>query len=480
MTKSHKINKPCDTKMTFQECELAILRMAVDLAQEKIGKRVVNSPEIQEMIRILENFLRKKSLVCYGGQSINEELPEEERFYNKDVDIPDYDFYSPNALNDAKELADLYFEKGYTECEAKAGQHHGTYKVYVNFIPIADISYMPKELFQVVKKDAIRINGILYAPPNFLKMGMYLELSRPIGDNSRFEKVFKRLSLLNKAYPLSSIDCNNVDFQREMQSNIPLEEEDKIYEVVKKSLINQGVVFFGGFAISLYRQYMPAHLQKKIQKIADFDVLSNDPKSCAEIVKERLKDEGITRVKIIKHEAVGEIVPFHYEVRIGKDAIAFIYEPVACHSYNVISFQGQQVRVATIDTMLSFYLAFLYTNRPYYQEFSDRILCMAKFLFDVQQKNRLVQKGLLKRFSILCYGHQETVEEMRAEKAKKYKELKDKKDTPEYESWFLNYRPDDKDKKSVSSKIHKKVNKPKKTVKKVANPYNRTRKIRFL
>jgi hypothetical protein len=66
---------------------------------------------------------------------------------------------------------------------------------------------------------------------------------------------------------------------------------------------------------------------------------------------------------------------------------------------------------------------------------------MAKFLFEVQQKNRLEQKGLLRRFSIICYGHQESVEEMRAEKAKKFKELKDKKGSREFEEWFLNYKP---------------------------------------
>jgi len=468
----------CDKKLTFQECELSILRMAVDLAQEKVGKRVVNSPEVQDMIRILEDFLRRKNLVCYGGQSINEELPEQERFYNKDVDIPDYDFYSPNALDDAKELADLYFKKGYNECEAKAGQHHGTYKVYVNFIPIADISYMPNELFKMIKKDALRINGILYAPPNFLKMGMYLELSRPIGDNSRFEKVFKRLALLNKNYPLTSLDCDSIDFQREM--NNP-DEEDVIYETVKDALVHQGVVFFGGFAISLYSRYMPPHLQKKLNKVADFDVISNDPEATAEIVKERLKDAGISKIKIKKNEAIGEIVPMNYEVKVGTDTIAFIYEPVACHSYNVISIGGQKVRVATIDTMLSFYLAFLYANREYYREFSDRILCMSKFLFDVQQKNRLEQRGLLKRFSILCYGHQPSVEEMRAEKAEKFKELKDKKGTKEYESWFLNYRPEDQRRVSVKPilKTTTRNNKKKKTERKVANPYNKTKKVRF-
>jgi hypothetical protein len=220
--------------------------------------------------------------------------------------------------------------------------------------------------------------------------------------------------------------------------------ETQIFETVKNTFIHQGVVFFGGYAISLYSQYMPKHLQQKFKQVADFDVISHDPEITAEIVKERLKDIGVKDITIIQHDPVGEIIPLCYEVRIGKDTVAFIYKPAACHSYNVISIKGEKVRIATIDTMLSFYLAFLYTNRPYYQEFSDRILCMSKFLFEVQQKNRLEQKGLLKRFSILCYGHQPSVEELRAEKAEKYKELKGKKNSKEYEQWFLNYRPDQK------------------------------------
>ena len=424
--------------LTFQDCELAILRMAVDNAEEKLGKRIVNSEEIKKMIVIVEDFIKLKNLICYGGTAINNILPLEDQFYDKDVEIPDYDFFTPDALRDAKELADLYYKNGYTDVEAKSGQHHGTYKVFVNFIPVADLTQIPKEIYTAIKKDSVRVSGILYAPPNFLRMSMYLELSRPAGDISRWEKVLKRLALLNKNYPLTSIDCHNMDFQREMNNKT---NENEIYENVKNTLVNQGVVFFGGYAISLYSQYMPKPLQKKLEKIADFDVISHDPKTSAEIVVERLKDVGINKAKIIYHKSIGEIIPEHYEVRIENDTIAFIYKPIACHSYNIIKIHGQSVKIATIDTMLSFYLSFLYTNREYYNEFSERILCMSKFLFDVQQKNRLQQKGLLKRFSIICYGHQESVEEMRAEKAKKFKELQTKRGTREYEEWFLNYKP---------------------------------------
>ena len=457
--------------LSFSDCELTILRMAVDKAEEKIGRRVVNSDEIKKIIKIVEDFINKKNLICYGGTAINNILPKEDQFYNKDVEIPDYDFFTMHALQDAKELAEIYYKEGFTDVEAKSGQHHGTYKVFVNYIPVADITYLPKGIFNALKKDSIRVGGILYTPPNYLRMSMYLELSRPAGDTSRWEKVLKRLLLLNKNYKITDINCNHVDFQREMVSK---KDEDKIYNNVRNTLIHQGVVFFGGYAISLYSQYMPKNLRRKLEKVADFDVLSNEPETTAEIVKERLKDLGIKNIKVIKREPVGEIIPLHYEIRIGKDTIAFIYKPIACHSYNVINISGQKVKIATIDTMLSFYLAFLYTDKPYYNEFMDRILCMSKFLFDVQQKNRLEQKGLLKRFSINCYGHQESVEEMRAEKAEKYKDLKQKGNKEEFDEWFLNYKPDDINKKIeknnyIIDKSNKKSNNKKSNNKKTKN-----------
>jgi|UniRef100_A0A6C0HDP3 hypothetical protein len=429
----------CDKSMTFDECELAILRVATDKAEKQMGKEVVNSPEVAKIVKIVENFLRRKKLVAYGGTAINSILPKEDQFYNMEYELPDYDFFTPNALDDAKELCDIYAKEGFVEVEAKNSVHSGTFKVFVNFMPVADVTYLHKDIFKAIKKEAIRVAGIYYAPPNFLRMAMYLELSRPAGEISRWEKVLKRLTLLNKNYPLKAHNCGEIDFQRKMEdrSNV-----DEIYDTVKDTLIDQGVVFFGGYAMTLYSSYMPRALQKKFEKNPDFDVLSEEPETTAEIVKERLEDLGIKGIKIVKKPAIGEIVAPHYEIRVGTDTVAFIYQPIACHSYNIIKIHGTSVKIATIDTMLSFYLAFLYAAREYYDP--DRILCMSQYLFKVQQQNRLRQKGLLKRFSINCYGHQLTMEELRAQKSEKYMELKDKKGTKEYEENFLRYRPADK------------------------------------
>jgi len=428
----------CSDEMTFEECELAILRHAVDENDKIIRQKMVSGDEIKQMIKIVEDFLVKKKLVCYGGTAINNILPKYAQFYDRDIEVPDYDFYSPNALVDAKELADIYYAAGYADVEAKTGVHEGTYKVFVNYIPMADITFLHPELYATFLKDSVSIAGIKYAPPNILRMNMYLELSRPAGDISRWEKVLKRLTLLNTYYPMKiDYDCTEVDFQRQMDTN--QEESEQLYTAIRDTFIEMGVVFFGGYASSLYSRYMPKNQKHLVKKIPDFDVLYEDPDKCALIVQERLETLGYKNISTIKHAAIGEIIPEHIEIRYGKDILAFVYRPVACHNYNVLRVGNQEIQVATIDTILSFYLAFMYANAPYY--YKDRILCMAQFLFEVKQKNRLSQKGLLKRYSVSCYGKQETLESIRAKKALKFKELRAKKQTKEYEEWFLRYNP---------------------------------------
>ena len=228
--------------------------------------------------------------------------------------------------------------------------------------------------------------------------------------------------------------------------------ETDIYNIVRGVFIKNRAVFFGGYANLLYSRYMPKHQRRIVQKIPDFDILSEEPRElCEEVVRELTKHK-YTDVKYTKHAGVGEVISEHYDIRVGDEVIAFLYKPLACHSYNTIrihsssggdhkgrSGSSETIRIATIDTMLSFYLAFIYADRVYYD--TNRILCMSQFLFDVQQHNRLKQTGLLRRFSINCYGKQPTLESMRFEKTKKYEELKGKRQSREFEEWFLRYIP---------------------------------------
>jgi hypothetical protein len=639
-----------DDNKSYEEKELEILRDAVDVMEKRKGSAIIQDPKVKNIISTVEDFIARKKLVCYGGTAINNILPEDAQFYNKDIELPDYDFYSDNALDDAKELADIYYKAGYEDVEAKSGVHHGTYKVFVNFTGIADITQMEPALFKAISRDAIVKKGIRYAPPDFLRMAMYLELSRPDGDVSRWEKVQKRLTLLNTHYPLKGYQCDKIEYQRGFEGatkantgevsisrtrkrsasrsasmtvkkggsgsgatrsvkalkrkaistvirkyhhlgaylkrlyhTVPSHEEtigdfkytvdeDKlthryrliatyerllgaddtfvlysmkasdidaspvtkksreasdigataspsksanaspadasrsrspspsrspeysvhksnvsyssnqekelaetdVYNIVRDVFIKNRAVFFGGYANILYSRYMPKHRRRIVQKIPDFDILSEEPRELCEAVVRELTAHKYTGVKYTKHAGVGEVISEHYDIRIGDEVIAFLYKPLACHSYNTIRVngtgdgagdagagKGESIRIATIDTMLSFYLAFIYADRVYYD--INRILCMSQFLFDVQQHNRLKQSGLLRRFSINCYGKQPTLESMRFEKTEKYEELKGKRDSREFEEWFLRYIPYEHAAGAKDAKAKKKTRKRKQT-----------------
>jgi len=429
--------------------ELSILRNAVDNIEKNVGERLLKSEDVIKMIHIVEEFLKKKKLICYGGTAINNLLPKHSQFYNKDIEIPDYDFFSINPINDVKELADIYASEGFIEIEAKAGMHHGTYKLYVNFTPIADITYIVPEIFNSIKKDAIKVNGIMYAPPDYLRMSMYLELSRPNGDVSRWEKVLKRLILLNTYHPIKRGKCIS-EFSRGYEGK---QDPTIIYNTIRDASSDLDVVLFGGFAMDLYSKYLTTNQKKSYVSQPDFDILSEDPYKSATMIKERLLDAGIKGIKIQTHKEIGELISTHYEIIVERDTVAFLYKPSACISFNNFRVGGKNIKIASIDTMLSMYMAFSSVDRSYYNR--NRIMCMTQYLFDVQMKNRFKQKGLLQRFGIDCYGYQETLEDIRSKKAKKFRELS--RGDKDYEEWFMKYSPVPK--KSKPSRKKTKTNK---------------------
>lgn len=430
----------CSPDMTFEECELAIVRSSVEYIEQKTKRLKLKDPQVKTIITIVESFLKKSKCICYGGTAINNILPSEDQFYDKNIEFPDYDVYSPKPVEHAKQLANIYYNKGFQSVEAKAGVHFGTYKVFVNFLPVADITYLHPSIYKQLLKKSIMRSGIYYASPTYLRMSMYLELSRPLGHISRWEKIVKRISIFNKHYPLKGVNCSSESIQRMFESVPSL--SNFIFEKVKHVFVQHQVVFFGAMAQQMYSPYLHSSYKTKFGKVPDFDVLSDKPDKLIQDIEKQFDSEKYT-VTYIVHDGIGEIISEHYELQINREPIAFIYKPLACHSYNVVKQNKQHIRIATIDTMLSFYLAFLFVNRYYYNH--NRILCMSEYLFHIQQKHRLSQKGVLKRFTMKCIGKQDTIETIFKRKNEKYKQLKNNKTSIEYESWFLRYVPNEEE-----------------------------------
>lgn len=437
-------------KKNMIESQLKILRNSVDNSKIKVGKKKLQTPEIKKILNIIENFLVKKKLIVYGGTAINNILPKNEQFYGKDYTLPDYDFFSPTPIDHAKELCDIYLKNGFTEIEAKSAQHYGTYKVFVNFLPVADITEINEQIFKNIKKEAIIINNIFYAPPNFLRMSIYNELSRPEGDVSRWEKIFKRLVLLNKYYPVNDkkLNCNSLIFGKQQeQEEDPQKLKNKQYikNIFLDILLHEDIVFFGGYSDIFYMKYIPN--KKYISSIPVFDILSKNPEELIKHIEKKIQDknkkeENNIKLKITLKPNIGDLMPLHYNIKIGNFTILNIYKTNYCYSYNTITVNNNKIKIASIETKMYFYLIFLYLNDKNYN--TDRILCLSLYLFLIQENNKLKQRGLLKRFPINCYGNEKTLEEIRELKTNKFKELKNYRKSSEYEKWFFRYIPKEK------------------------------------
>jgi len=438
--------------MTEIECQQALLENIVEEIQKSEGRTFTQSKAVRKMINIVKTFLQSKRLLCYGGTAINNILPAQDQFYDTAVEMPDYDFFSPDAIEDAKELAHIFHDKGYLNVEAKSGVHHGTYKVYVDFIAVADITQMPLRLFDNLMSDAVVIKGIHYAPPNFLRMSMYLELSRPKGMVSRWPKVFERLQLLNKYYPIVQKGKYNC-FPNMAKNNAGRvkegDDDRRMLELLLSIFLDEKVVFFGGIASLVYVKQAKNNATNasnasnalnavKKQGLPHYDVLSSQPLKTAHKTKEILQGQGFAHVEIVKHKGIPEVIPLHYEVRVDEKSLAYIFHPLGCHSYNIVHIHGRKMRIATVNTILSFYLAFIYSQYHHFNK--DRILCMAQTLFDLQRERAFQNKGLYRQYTHECYGKQKQLTNVMLEKNKKFKELRADKSSPEFQSWFLSYR----------------------------------------
>jgi hypothetical protein len=95
-----------------------VVRNAIKETDE-IKKSNILTDDVKRMIKIVEDFIIRKKLICYGGTAINNILPERDQFYNKE-EIPITIFF-PVTLDDAKELADIYHKAGFKSIEAKSG-----------------------------------------------------------------------------------------------------------------------------------------------------------------------------------------------------------------------------------------------------------------------------------------------------------------------------------------------------------------------
>jgi hypothetical protein len=399
-----------------------IAKIVKDLETEN-NRVAAKDPVTVTSLAVVKNFLENHPVLCYGGTAINNLLPKKDRFYNPEEDVPDYDFFSKTPQAHSVIIANQLRAKGIAAVEVKPGMHLGTFKVFSDFTGVADITQLDEEIFDRLWEQAEVRDGIHYVPVNFLRMSMYLELSRPHGDVSRWEKVYSRLQLLNKAYPAS---CKKQD------AKLHEELTDEQQKGVLKLLKSEPVVLL---SVSAAEIHLDKNWTTPIGILAEREVI-----------------ERLTKGENVKVDEENDILPRRVSVMTedGKKSLFRFYETTACHSYHEME---NGVRVASIPTTLQFFFAYLYSGAQ--EENVASILCIAQRLVDIASSKAK------RRFEILtpkeCIGVQESFIEMKRHKAEMFEELSKDRSSKKFLEYFFTYNPDDPSSKKKAKAAIKKL-----------------------
>jgi hypothetical protein len=404
--------------------ELDSVKAVAEKQSEMLAARDAELPSVTTSTKLVEAFLKKSRTMCYGGTAINNLLPEKDRFYGP-TETPDYDFFTETPQEHGVELADQLSKAGIESVELKPGVHLGTYKVFADYHGVADLTFISPKIFDHLWKEKITRNGIHYVHPNFLRMSMYLELSRPEGDVSRWEKVYTRLMLLNKHYPIL---CTN-------EPKSPEELSAQRKKETLSMLKNHPLILLGFSAVS--RHEKKAHWYTPVSILADKEEIEKHTKG----------------KEIVEHKET-EILPARTDVLDKDGAVIYqFYETQACHSYHTT---GDGLKVASIPTTLAFFLALAYSGES--KDEATRLMCVAQRLVE------LAADKPKRRFALLtpadCLGKQKELLDMRRERVEMYTKVGKNKESADFVQSFFTYNPkDDMTKRKKAREILKKTRK---------------------
>jgi len=396
----------------------------IAMAQEQIDREVAGNPEVKKMIKIVREFIETHRVMCYGGTAINNLLPPEDQFYDYSVEIPDYDFFSETPQVHSAKLADRLANAGFASVEVKPGMHLGTFKVFADYIPVADVSHMDTAIFKKLWDDKVTKENINYVPPNFLRMSMYLELSRPKGDVSRWKKVYDRLQLLNKHYPLTCPSGSDKVSDKYL--------DDETRDHIRKIMEEEKVVLLG-FNASMLQAKNAKRWMLPLDLLATPEKVQSVSKKIAGVLEKK------QTVKIREFSGYEELMPPRADILTSeKDVLVRIYRTEACHSYHQTS---SGLMVASIPTLLQFFFSALYAPKEFLESQSEqRFLCTAEHLVNLANNTKRKYKLLT---PLTCLGTQKNLISMRSEKSELFNKLKEDKNSREFIELFFQYTPTD-------------------------------------
>lgn len=382
--------------------------------QEKTQQEI-DYAKFKDLFNEVKTFVIDKHLVLYGGTALNEILPQKYKFYPETL-LPDYDFFSYSAKTHAQELADALFKKGYNYVEVKSGIHIGTYKVFAEFLPVADVTQIDKDVYEnLIENSKMNLKNeqsdyhLIVSPYPFLKWSLYLELSK-IGSVHRWEKLFPRYTAFNHVYKLDEPN----ETKKPLKIETPLQKD--ILSRLKTFVKTRKYPIVGTCAMNLH---MGKFTNIEYNPFTALEIMSTDIKTSLEELKMAFRDFKEVKLQIVwPKKTFSEfmanrcvvIAQIKGEQEIG---LVKLYE-VKDVCYCIKHIKGYVV--GTVDAVLQYMYANYIKSEILQTEYSkEKLKYVSKEILILEKFIESNIKHKSKRLSLECYGKEKSLLDIRKE-----------------------------------------------------------------
>lgn len=374
--------------------------------------------EYNNVLKLISNFIIRKKLILYGGFVINAILPKKLRFY-KDYTINDYDCLSKNPLNDSIELSKIIKSKGYAYIKIKKAIHKGTYRVFVYGKQIFDISFVKSDIYDnLLKYSRKETKQLKYykdkyniIPLAIIKKNLYYELSRPEQSWYRWEKLYGRLQLLNKTYPMSVI---NVKYEC---IKIP-----PVYSGLVRNILNyikkMKNPIIDSYALKIYKGLVTNCCGRINGESKYITILSVDYDKTKNDILNIIRDCNLSnhRTDIVNFIDKEKIFYTHYDIKLINNEDNTIFNLI-----NIINVKNECFSIdvqkgytlGSMDTVLYY----LYTCYIYYTIYTNDPAMATEKQYHINQFESyiktIIHDDILKRLKSSCYGKINHAEELK-------------------------------------------------------------------
>lgn len=380
--------------------------------------------------KIVLDFVKKKKRKIYGGYAQHKLISHKDKkdgFYDESKSHADVDFYTPSPITDAMELVNELTDKGFSNVSAQEAQHIETYSVFAEFVNVADLSYVPTNIYNRIP--FVEIDGFYYVGPKFILIDMFKMLTDPLTSGvERWKKTFPRIYKLFKHYPWERA-------KKPLKKRITLDSHvQKLSDSIFNHLIdNEKAILCGDYAYNYLLHISGIMKDKRLGgkyrylNISKYEVIAteyvNETKEIYEILEKIVKDKS--KLKLTEYTQLWTILGYSSIIEYDGIELLHIIDYydlcIPIKKVPALKFDGKKVSKLKGFIRLGSYDYNLLYNFKIYQRYRikkdkeksydqnvmiSHLIEIRNYFFKSSKKN-MFDNTIFEQFITKCIGHTE-------------------------------------------------------------------------